>query len=172
MQKETQNISNSTIYIIIIFLSIFIIMPPLCRVVFKEEEEVIEDVPAQVDALSDGKLVCTKNYVNTGLEITSTSTYEGGSIITNIISIKNPILTSDGLTDAGVSEYNEYTTLFSELLNVPVSNQVIDGNTLIITLDKNVKDALGDNDQIVNQMQDSLSLQNSYEVNGYSCTTE
>lgn len=172
MQKETQKYSNSTVYIVIAFLAIFIIMPPLCRVIYKEEEEVINDVPAQVDALTEGKLICTRSYPTTGLKVTSTATYENGSIITNVISIKNPLLTSDGLTEDGVEEFNEYSTLFSGLLSVLASNQVIDGNTITVTIDQDVMDALNDNEQVANQMQDSLSLQNSYEVNGFSCTTE
>ena len=171
MQADTQKYSNSTVFIVIAFLAIFIIMPPLCRVFYKEEE-VVEDTPAQEVALADGKLICTKTYSTTGMEVSSTATYKDGSIVNNIISIKNPLLSADGLTEEGQEEFTEYAGMFSTLLNVPDTNKVIDGTTLTVTLDQSVVDSVEDGSQISNQLQDALSLQNSYEVNGYSCTTE
>lgn len=171
MKADTQKYSNSTVFIVIAFLAIFIIMPPLCRVFYKEEE-VVEDTPAQEVALADGKLICTKTYSTTGMEVSSTATYKDGSIVNNIISIKNPLLSADGLTEEGQEEFTEYAGMFSTLLNVPDTNKVIDGTTLTVTLDQSVVDAVEDGSQISNQLQDALSLQNSYEVNGYSCTTE
>ena len=171
MQADTQKYSNSTVFIVIAFLAIFIIMPPLCRVFYKEEE-VVEDTPAQEVALVDGKLICTKTYSTTGMEVSSTATYKDGSIVNNIISIKNPLLSADGLTEEGQEEFTEYAGMFSTLLNVPDTNKVIDGTTLTVTLDQSVVDSVEDGSQISNQLQDALSLQNSYEVNGYSCTTE
>lgn len=171
MQADTQKYSNSTVFIVIAFLAIFIIMPPLCRVFYKEEE-VVEDTPAQEVALADGKLICTKTYSTTGMEVSSTATYKDGSIVNNIISIKNPLLSADGLTEEGQEEFTEYAGMFSTLLNVPDTNKVIDGTILTVTLDQSVVDSVEDGSQISNQLQDALSLQNSYEVNGYSCTTE
>lgn len=171
MQADTQKYSNSTVFIVIAFLAIFIIMPPLCRVFYKEEE-VVEDTPAQEVALADGKLICTKTYSTTGMEVSSTATYKDGSIVNNIISIKNPLLSADGLTEEGQEEFTEYAGMFSGLINVPDTNKVIDGTTLTVTLDQSVVDSVEDGSQISNQLQDALSLQNSYEVNGYSCTTE
>lgn len=171
MQADTQKYSNSTVFIVIAFLAIFIIMPPLCRMFYKEEE-VVEDTPAQEVALTNGTLTCTKTYATMGTEVSSTATYKDGSIVNNIISIKNPLLSADGLTEEGQEEFTEYAGMFSTLLNVPDTNKVIDGTTLTVTLDQSVVDAVEDGSQISNQLQDALSLQNSYEVNGYSCTTE
>ena len=89
MQADTQKYSNSTVFIVIAFLAIFIIMPPLCRVFYKEEE-VVEDTPAQEVALTNGTLTCTKTYATMGTEVSSTATYKDGSIVNNVITIKNP----------------------------------------------------------------------------------
>lgn len=172
MQMDTQKYSNSTVYIVIAFLAIFIIMPPLCRVFYKEGESVADDTPAQEVALADGKLICTKTYSKTGMEITSTATYEGGSIVTNVISIKNPLLSDDGLDEEGAKEFSEYQSMFSGLLTVPAANQAIAGTTVTVTLNQDVVDSLEDSQSLSSQLTDSLTLQNSYEVNGYNCTTE
>lgn len=170
MQADTQKYSNSTVFIVIAFLAIFIIMPPLCRVFYKEEE-VVEDTPAQEVALTNGTLTCTKTYATMGTEVSSTATYKDGSIVNNVIVIKNPLLSEAGLTEEGQKEFAEYAGMFSSLLTVPETNRVIDGTTITVTLDESLVDSVEDSSQISNQLQDALSLQNSYEVNGYSCST-
>ena len=170
MQADTQKYSNSTVFIVIAFLAMFIIMPPLCRVFYKEEE-VVEDTPAQEVALTNGTLTCTKTYATMGTEVSSTATYKDGSIVNNVIVIKNPLLSEAGLTEEGQTEFAEYAGMFSSLLTVPETNRVIDGTTITVTLDESLVDSVEDSSQISNQLQDALSLQNSYEVNGYSCST-
>ena len=76
-----------------------------------------------------------------------------------------------GLTEEGQKEFAEYVGMFSGLLTVPETNRVIDGTTITVTLDESLVDSVEDSSQISNQLQDALSLQNSYEVNGYSCST-
>lgn len=171
MQTDTQKYPNSTVYITIAFLAIFIIMPPFCRVFFKEEEK-IEDTPVQEEALSSGTLVCTKTYETTGIEIDSTATYEDGNIISNIIAIKNPIITIEGLDDKAANEYNQFKNLFDEFANVPDTNKVVAGDTTTIKLDQDIIDSLGGDEELSAHMQDALSLQNSYELSGYTCSTE
>lgn len=171
MQMDTQKYSNSTVYIVIAFLAIFIIMPPLCRVLYKEEVQP-EDTPVQQAALTDGTMTCTRNFENAGIEITSVATYEDSAIVTNVISIKNPLLTSEGLTGEALKEYSDYSTLFSGLLNLADADKEINGDTVKITLDIETLNSNVDDENVTNHMQDSLSLQNSYEINGFSCTTE
>lgn len=174
MHEDTQKYSNSTVYIVIAFLAIFIIMPPLCRTLYAEEEPTDEIAPVIEDAVSTGKLICSKSFEATGMEIISTATYKDSSIISNVIVLKNPnfLTTNVGLNEAAQKEFNEFNSLYSSFSNIPDTNKVVSGDSTTITIDQNILDVLGDNEEISSQMQDSLTLQNSFEVNGYSCITE
>lgn len=174
MQGDTQKYSNETVYIVIAFLAILIIMPPLARILYAEEE--VEEVATPVvdQALSNGKLVCTKDFTTTGFKITSTATYEDGNIVSNVIALNNPLfITSDAsLDDTGKAEYTEFMALYSSFGTIPDTNKVLAQDSITVTIDKTLASTLGDNEAITAHMQDALTLQNSYEVNGYSCITE
>ncbi len=135
MNENKQKYSTSTVLIVIVFLALMIALPPVVRVMYPKEETINNDVPNEEEkntTFTDGSMVCSINYPNTGLSIVSTANYQSSEITSNTIAFSNP----NGYTSAdaiesvdGKTEYNNYFTILSQFSGLD-SNYLNSNDTL------------------------------------------
>ena len=175
MEEVKQKYSTTTVLIVIAFLAIPIIMPPLARIFYKEEPSEIVSNDNIDEQTNIGTLICTIEYPNTALSIESTAIYdENGEIVTNTLVFTNPnnITSDESLEDTGKTEYLQYNTLLTGFSGLDAEHLIVDGTTTTVTIDNDIYTANDTNQSITNNYQDEVTLQNHYEIDGFTCTTQ
>ena len=83
MEQNKKTVSTSTVLITIAFLAMFIILPPVTRILYAEEEEeivdqsTVEEIEKTPMVIADDyTIICTKLYPTTQLSISSISIYK------------------------------------------------------------------------------------------------
>ena len=174
MNEIEQKYSNTTVFLTIAFLALFIVIPPLARILYpKEEQQPLVNQEVEEESLTNGSLVCNKDFENTGLSITSTASYEDGTITSNAIIFTNlsNITTLDGIeSDAGKKEFDEYSKTLALFQTIdPTHIQTQEGATAI-TLDDTVISS--PDDTLASYYQDPDSQQQFFTDEGYTCSIE
>ncbi len=183
MEQNKKTVPTSTVLIAIAFLALFIILPPVTRVLYAEEEPVEEENPisAGMTAPSDDEikkytLTCSKEYDSIGLSIISTSEFDEEDITSNQIAFDNVenITDSNALSSPedieNADEYFATLNTFSGLdefhLFKPISTSTV------VVLDLEVVRNLEANSPILNHFKNRTLLQKYYESIGYTCFLE
>ena len=164
MEQNKKTVSTSTVIITIIFLSMFIIIPPITRILYKEEVEPIDKVIT---------MTCTKQYNNAALSIVSIATFTGENISTNKITFtnENKLSELDNMTDlfaqSDVTDYFQILGNFSELND----NFITENETSkTIEIDSELVETITDNSSILSHFQEKDLLERYYVDNGFICT--
>ena len=180
MEQNKKTVSATTVFITIAFLAMFIILPPVTRILYAEEDDLvqesIEENKEEEEAVLDTyTLVCTKEYTNVPLIISSKSTYTGREIETNEITFENAnnILDANALTDPNAQkEATEFLETLNIFKDLDTEHRNTTGSTTIITLDSEFISSLSDNTVLSNHFQDKYAHQDYYEENGFTCMEE
>lgn len=184
MEQNKKTVPTSTVLIGIAFLALFIILPPVTRVLYAEEEKPVEEenpISAGMNATKDDDiekytLTCSKEYNSIGLSIISTSEFIEEDITSNQISFDN----LENITDPNalsspedIEKANEFfTTLntFNGLDEFHLSKPI--STSTYVLLDLEVVRNLDASSPILNHFKNRNLLQKYYESIGYTCFLE
>lgn len=169
MQQQTKKpVSTSTVLLAIIFLAIFIVMPPLCRVLYpKEETTGTSDIPPEEETIPPG-LTCSKDYSALGYNLMSTSSHQDGNIIANDLMATVIPLSGENATQ---EENIEFTTLFKSIIDGMDPTTVQKTDTFQeFTLTSANLDFIEKNSNVSAQWKPKEELRAYYEELGFSCT--
>ena len=155
MQNKKQ-VSTETTIITIMFLALFIIMPPLCRVLYPRDETAKGKITGQKGDLPG--LTCIKEYGTIGYSLTSQSSFKNGQIKGNILTATKEEVS---VNDDGTAEQTEFDELFNNIANT-LDQSKKETNELYtkIQLDSNYQ----------NHWQSKNDLRAYYEELGFTCT--
>lgn len=168
MEQVKQKYPTFLVILVIIFLSIFIIVPPISRVLFPKEvvddkEEVVEESDAIV-------LNCQKKYENTKLSIISTSNYLEDTIIDNTITFNNPSnITSTTVKEEEKKDFENYSSLLKVFDGIDEEYMIEDTLDTRIFIDETLLEKYSNNKNITNQFQEIEKQQKYYESLGFTC---
>lgn len=175
MEEIKQKYSTFTVVIVIIFLAMFIVLPPLSRVLYPDEN-VESNENESTTPTDSGTLVCSRVYEKTNLSITANINFENGQILSNIITFSNTDkITSENEidTEAGRDEYREFSTLLNTFSKVSEEELDVTKDLNIVTLNNDSSiDKLENKIEIQKHLQDYDKLKSFYESNSYVCANE
>lgn len=161
--KEKKEKSPIVVFAAILFLAIFIVLPPVFRLLYPKEQEV--DVVKTV-------MVCEKISIKENLKAVSKISYENGVAINNQMTFSKYTPTEEEIAASGHIELAQ--TIESEMAFLKtvagVKKDIKDGNVIInITLDL-VKKNPGQV-QLNEYLLNTDLLVSTFESNDYSCKT-
>ena len=173
MNENKQKYSTSTVLIVIVFLALIIALPPIVRVMYPKEE-VTNNVTSQEEekntTFTDGSMVCSINYPNTGLSIVSTANYQSSTITSNTIAFSNPngYTSADAIESAdGKIEFNNYYSFFSQFLTLD-SNYLNSSDTLTtVTLNSEL---VSTNSSLESYFKPASELKTYFEGIDFTCS--
>ncbi|MBQ8131238.1 MAG: hypothetical protein IJ193_01965 [Bacilli bacterium] len=161
-------VSTSTVLITIAFLAIFIVMPPLCRVLYPKEEKIADTEDTEEMEMDLPGLTCTKEYGTIGINLISTSSHSNGSIIAN--ELMASIIPKSG-DEVDSSEQEEYTKLFASILGGVDASKVTKTDTYTqFTLDSTTSAFVQQNANASLHWKSKEELRTYYEELGFSCS--
>ena len=171
MNNKKKPVETSTVLITIAFLAIFIIMPPLCRMLYQEEEQPINNPDSGEVSNENITMTCVKS-LSSGDSITSVSEFNSNQIITNKITLSSQVVIAN-ITPENQSDAQEYNFLLNLIGNIQSENIEGDitnpnGNITLI-INKKLFDSTKE-ETITNQFQDQTTLMNYYQEKGYQCS--
>ncbi|MBR6949812.1 MAG: hypothetical protein IKH54_06495 [Bacilli bacterium] len=173
MNENKQKYSTSTVLIVIVFLALMIALPPIVRVMYPKEETTNDTAPKEEEkntTFTDGSMICSLNYANTGLSIVSTANYQNSTITSNTLAFSNPNgYTSADLIESadGKTEFNNYNTILSQFSSLD-SNYLNSTDTLTtVTINS---DLISTNSELSTYYQSADDLKTYLEGINFTCT--
>lgn len=159
MKKKEK--STLVVLLTIIFLSTFIIFPPLFRSLF-EEMEVYEEMHSELLVLN-----CTKDVALENIRASARAVYANGEF-------RNTMLTFIYMPE--LSELELAESEYSALLEIEEFRNILDINLEEIddrvTIRLDASHSIHESELIRNHIQDIDSLRNHYELLGFVCRLE
>ena len=156
---------NGLIYLAIFLLSLFIVLPPVFRVAFKDDKGSSENKKEKKTNASE--LVCKFNKYN--YSIKATTTYDKGEANkVELIYTNNAYEENENVDDNVIEKQNKINDeieKFNELIDVEFSSE---GFTTKITIPKKALDSNDDKD-LTSRFGDIDSVKKYYEDLEYSC---
>lgn len=146
----------------ILFLSLFIILPPLFRTYMKENDMVTK--PPVKDKIQI--LKCYKYFKEEFYRVSSSVRYKNDLIDSNTIIYEKVEQVPDDVLDNQSITVNEEYALFKSLNNVDISTE---GTATIIKIDQSLIDNNLDNSHLPNYYQPLEEQRLFYESMGYTC---
>lgn len=175
MEQQKQKYPTFVVLIVILILAFFIIVPPVTRAFFPKEE-VVENVEEGDDNnITDGTLVCSKDYPTTTLSIVSNANYSNGKITTNIITFSNPNNLSDVATITipdGQKEFTDYSAFFGLFSGLSTDFVTYSAGITVVTINDSLLATIENNEEIVKQFGEASELKSYYEAKGFTCIVE
>lgn len=170
MNNKKKQVETSTVLITIAFLAIFIIMPPLSRILYQEEEQPNNPDSGEV-ATENISMTCIKS-LSTGDSITSTSEFNNGQIISNRISLSSQtVITSTSVENQNdIQKYNSLLNLFQNIEGQNIEADITDPSSKItLIINKTLVNSTTE-EIITSQFQDQSTLMAYYQEKGYQCS--
>ena len=161
--KEKKEKSPIVVFAAILFLAIFIVLPPVFRLLYPKEQEV--DVVKTV-------MVCEKISIKESLKAVSKISYENGNAVNNQMTFSKYTPTEEEIATSGDIELTQ--TIESEMTFLKtvagVKKDIKDGDVVInVTLDLVKKNP--DQVQLNEYLLNADLVVSSFESNDYSCKT-
>lgn len=174
MNENSQKYSTSTVLIVIVFLALIIALPPIVRVMYPKEEtnENTTQKEEKSTTFTDGSLVCSIKYANTGLSIVSTANYQNSTITSNTLAFSNPNgYTSADLIESadGKTEFTSYSTFFSQFASL--DSTYINTTDTLTTVSLN-SELVSTNEALSNYFKPANELKSFFEGNSFTCSFE
>ena len=175
MNGNSQKYSTSTVLIVIVFLALIIALPPIVRVMYPKEETNENTTPKQEEkstTFTDGSLVCSIKYANTGLSIVSTANYQNSTITSNTLAFSNPNgYTSADLIDSadGKTEFTSYSTFLSQFTSL--DSTYINTTDTLTTVSLN-SELVSTNESLGNYFKPADELKAYFEGINFTCSFE
>lgn len=185
MEQNKKTVSTSTVLIAIAFLAMFIILPPVTRVLYAEESS--DGSEGIVNQSSDEgnksgemtiqytSMVCTKEYTNVPLMISSTSTFSGRKILTNEVTFENSTIITDPSTlEDPIAQVQavEYFTVLNTFQEIDEDYLSVSDTITVATINQEVANTFTNDSMLIFHYQDKTTLKMYYEENGYTCVEQ
>lgn len=179
MIENKQKYSTSTVLIVILFLAIFIIIPPFTRVFYKEEEPIVDEGSGEEvideNVLENGVMICTYNSSKYATTISSESTFTDGAITTNVLKLEGGVVEETAEEDSERSNLIEKLEIFNNLsLNAQDEAVSIENGVTTISLNSTNIETLKLNEENLefsNHFQNYQDLKEFYEGLEFICET-
>lgn len=160
--NEKKPISPILVILAIVFLSVFIVVPPLFRMMY----------PAEVEEPMDTAhiLTCTRVSIKNNYLVTNKVTYNNDSPTKNVITFDPYVPTDDDMANADANELaaSDELAIFSNNGNITVAEEA---GKFTLTLTPEVIAAAGDAVDVSNYFLPTSSEQQAYLAGiGYSCS--
>lgn len=146
----------------ILFLSFFIALPPLFRMMIPEKDIVVEKETKDKIVF----LKCSRYYKTDLYKVSSSVKYKNELIDSNTITIEKIKKTPEGVEDIPGTTIQEEYQMFQSLNNIDITETE---DTTIIRVDQNLMDSNLENEELLNYYQSLENQQAFYEGRGYTC---
>lgn len=160
--NEKKPISPILVILAIVFLAVFIVVPPLFRVMYPVEVEEPMDT-AHI-------LTCTRVSIKNNYLVTNKVTYNNDSPTKNVVTFDPYVPTDDDMANADVNELaaSDELAIFSNNGSITVAEEA---GKFTLTLTPEVMATAGDAGDVSNYFLPSSSEQQTYLAGiGYSCS--
>lgn len=146
----------------ILFLSLFIALPPIFRMMIPSKDIVVEKTPQDKIEF----LKCNKYFKSELYKVSSSVKYKNELIDSNTITYEKVEKIPEGVEEDSSITVKEEFQMFQSLNNIDITEN---DDTMIIRVDQNLMDQNLEVEELLNYYQSLENQQAFYENRGYTC---
>lgn len=171
MKKEK---SPVLVILTIIFLSLFIILPPTFRKLIPKEVEYVPETATPKIVIVE----CNKTYIDELYQVSSITRYVDNNVYSNVIKYKkiedlsNSTLNTDNI-DNSTNNTNDGSTASDDITyfkSIPNLNLVESDQIITVSIDQNILTSNASDERLALYLNNDVSIQKqNLEKLGYSC---